>query len=429
MKIRRICAGICLIPAALLTGCGGVSEEALQPMMGLAWFTAYDDAKTAVSDLELVEERTNSEGAETQYMMDLDGAKLFETDCSLTLCFTESGLIGFNYHDTERNQSYRAWFSTLEEIYGYPTEEGSGMASWYQNPLGKNTALYLFNLEEGVQISFYATESTPDQAYETEKDDNGEQAVPLQIPVLTPELRTPIVPVEEEPVQTSTGGNAVSTAETTASAEDAAIRTDRRYTPSDVADSLSGGSTPQSLAESTETTTVTTETAATSATTTASSISEEDTTVSGTTTEPPPPDRSNDFKLSGLEFYMSAASGRTAMAQYSKLYEYRFEEQGQPWELIMEYEGISYCDMHCDAVLSYTSLGLVGINFFDYNASDYSAWITELTEIYGAPNDTQYDYAVWSSDPVGSGTVIYVFALGDGVQISFFADDTGSALS
>ena len=68
-----------------------------------------------------------------------------------------------------------------------PTEEGSGMASWYENPLGKNTAVYLFNLEEGVQVSFYATADSPDKSYEVQK---------LYVP--TPEIRTPIVPIIQE---------------------------------------------------------------------------------------------------------------------------------------------------------------------------------------------------------------------------------------
>ena len=45
------------------------------------------------------------------------------------------------------------------------------------------------------------------------------------------------------------------------------------------------------------------------------------------------------------------------------------------------------------------------------------------------PSDTQYDYTAWTASPLGDGTQIYLFALEDGVQISFFADDTGSALS
>ncbi|MCQ2408737.1 MAG: hypothetical protein MJ065_09475, partial [Oscillospiraceae bacterium] len=84
---------------------------------------------------------------------------------------------------------------------------------------------------------------------------------------------------------------------------------------------------------------------------------------------------------------------------------------------------------NCDAVLCFTSLGLVGVNYFDTNASDYHYWVKKLTSFYGSPSETQFDYTAWSRSPVGSGTMIYVFALEDGVQISFFADDTGSEIS
>lgn len=62
----------------------------------------------------------------------------------------------------------------LEKEYGYPTEEGSGMASWYDDPLGKNTSVYLFNLEEGVQVSFYTSASSPDKSFSNgDKEERG----------------------------------------------------------------------------------------------------------------------------------------------------------------------------------------------------------------------------------------------------------------
>ena len=77
-------------------------------------------------------------------------------------------------------------------------------------------------------------------------------------------------------------------------------------------------------------------------------------------------------------------------------------------------------------MLCFTSLGLVGINYFDSEANEYSYWVSQLSEIYGTPTESLSDYTIWEKDPLGSGTIIYVFALDDGVQISFFADDTGS---
>ena len=161
MRRKWLCfaAAICMA----LTGCSGVSAQAKAPLMGLEWFTSYDEVKQAL-DHTLLDERENAEQKVPQKMLDYTGVSLFEYECDLTLCFTDAGLIGLNYHDIGKNQNYKEWYSTLEKTYGLPTEEGSGMASWYDNPLGKDTAVYLFNLEEGVQISIYATADSPDKS-------------------------------------------------------------------------------------------------------------------------------------------------------------------------------------------------------------------------------------------------------------------------
>ena len=179
--------------------------------------------------------------------------------------------------------------------------------------------------------------------------------------------------------------------------------------------------------------------AAGNAVTTAIPVSTEETTSSTTTrasettktvqSEPPTENRAQSFLQNGLQFYGSPDSERQKMSTYTQLYEYRTEEPGQPWELIMEYENVPYLGKNCDGVLCFTSLGLVGVNYFDANTGDYNFWVQQLTEIYGAPDETQYDYSAWSASPVGDGTMIYVFALEDGVQISFFADDAGSELA
>ena len=117
------------------------------------------------------------------------------------------------------------------------------------------------------------------------------------------------------------------------------------------------------------------------------------------------------------------------MSAYTQLYEYQTEEAGQPWELIMEYENVPYLGKNCNAVLCFTSLGLVGVNYFDAGISSYSGWTKQLREIYGAPDEIQYDYTAWNHNPIGDGTAIYIFALENGVQISFFADDTGSEIT
>ena len=132
--------------------------------------------------------------------------------------------------------------------------------------------------------------------------------------------------------------------------------------------------------------------------------------------------------INGLQFYGNPDSERQKMNAYTQLYEYRTEEAGNPWELIMEYENVPYLNKNCDAVLCFTSLGLVEINYFDNSMNSYSDWVSQLTEIYGSPAEIQSDYVAWNS-AISKNAMIYIFALEDGVQISFFVDDTGSELA
>ena len=89
-----------------LSSCANTSEDAVKPLMGLDWFTSYDDVKSDMDSYTLLEER-ESEGSITQFMQDYENVALFDYTCDLTLCFTDSGLIGFNYHDINHNQNYR----------------------------------------------------------------------------------------------------------------------------------------------------------------------------------------------------------------------------------------------------------------------------------------------------------------------------------
>lgn len=398
---------ITLIPficTFFLTSCSGTPESALRPLISLQWFDTYEDAKSHMDAYKLIAERSS----DSQRMQDYSDTELFDINCDLTLCFTDSGLIGLNYHDTAQNQRYREWYGTLESEYGLPTEEGSGMASWYDDPLGKNTAVYLFNLEEGVQVSFYATADSPDKSYQKTRN--------TYIP--TPELRTPVVPVADETTTSTTAAATEFPEETAETAAETTISRFREGNTSFTEEYEENGDLSEETAISSENTT--TETTTFTDTTQTSSV---------TATEPPKEDRSRKFLLDDLRFYGSPDSERAKMNSYKQLYEYRTEEAGAPWELIMEYENVPYLGKNCDGVLCFTSLGLVGVNYFDPNKSDYSYWVKELTDIYGRPDEKQYDYSKWNNDPVGKGTTVYVFALEDGVQISFFADDTGSELS
>ena len=436
--MRRQLFAVVVLATVYLTACGKPSEDKLKPLMGLEWFSGYDDVKSELNDYKLLDERENDEEKVPQKMQDYTDVTFYDYDCDLTLCFTDSGLIGLNYHDVERNQGYKDWYATLETNYGLPTEEGSGMASWFDNPLGKNTAIYLFNLEEGVQVSFYATADNPDKSYEKQE---------VYIP--TPEIRTPVVPVVDTPTA-SQDESGVADGELIAATDEngepistQALREGREgqevlYTNvdgvlmTDVIVTDTAGNTVTDVAGNPVTTAIP---VVTTGGTTAKATTTETTTVAvkpvqtEPETEAPAEDKSSAFLLNGLQFYGSPDSERRKMNSYTQLYEYRTEEPGQPWELIMEYENVSYLGKNCDGVLCFTSLGLVGVNYFDSNTGDYNYWVQQLTNIYGSPSETQYDYTAWSNSPVGNGTMIYVFALEDGVQISFFADDTGSELA
>ena len=454
--VSAVCVVLCL---SLCTSCANKSKTDLTPLMGLTWFSDKETVKDELTDLTFITERENTDTATVQYLLDYEDAELLDHDCTLTVCCTEQGFVGLNYHDTDRNNTYRQWYTALEDMYGSATEQGSGRASWYENPVGKNTAVYLFNLQEGVQISFYATEANPDKSYTKAK---GEANIEYSVP--TPEIRTPIVPDDEDSIVTT---RALREGETQGTEDDnyTVYTNAEGVLVTDVIVTDAAGITVTDVAGETLTTAVPVVTtvvtdkdgkevvtevtdengkpllntsdnrSTTTTTTTVNGESKADDKNSDgdksdvDTTAAPIIDHTNDFLLNGLSFYSSPDTERRKMSSYTQLYEYRTEEPGQPWELIMEYENVRYLGKNCDGVLCFTSLGLVGVNYFDSNTSDYSYWVRELTDIYGSPSETQYDYTAWSSNPVGSGTMIYVFALEDGVQISFFADDTGSEIS
>lgn len=444
---------IALLLFMILTtvGCGKSSADKLKPLVGLSWYESYEDVKSALK-YTITKERNSENGKEK--IVDYTGAELFETECDLTLCFSESGLIGLNYHDIKQTNTYQTWFSFIESRYGYPTEESSGMASWYDDPLGKNTSVYLFNLEEGVQISFYTSASSPDKSY---KGKEKEKKKPNIIYVPEPELRTPVVPIDTETV-TYTKPAATAPVQTQivtdAQGEVVEVIELPPETEEIIEESNSEGPTKNSSPPGKPTAVTTTRKGAVVVTTTVpltgdgvhhtvttakvtsrvtealSSQSHTTTTTARVTTVTTTThDYKSDFKVNGITFYGSPDNERAKMRSNTKLYEYEINESGQPWQLVMEYSGVKYCEKSCDAVLCFTSLGLVGVNYFDVDASSYKSWITKLTSIYGRPNVKRTDYTIWNKDPVGNGTIIYIFALDDGVQISFFADDTGSELA
>ncbi len=338
-----------------------------------------------------MEERTSDSGNIPQVLLDYSGAELFEIPCDVTLCFVSDGLVGFNYHDT-RKMDYRDWFEMLETKYGVPTEAGNGMASWYENPIGKNTALYLFHLEEGVQISFYVTAGTPDQSYTGKKEEKTPAAVPA------PELRTPLVPVTPELTRPET------TAVPKTTEEISSVSETERINPETIPETETipeAEQLPEEIPDSgmpeTETAVSSSVTSTAGSTSSSSSTSAASTTVTTTTeknSSVPETQNETEPPLQNLEFYASPDSERKKMSHYTQLYEYRTEEPGQPWELIMEYENVPFRHKSCDAVLCFTSLGLVGINYFDADVSAYQNWVSVLSDDYGSPAEIQSDYTV-----------------------------------
>jgi len=390
---KRIATAVVMAVCLVTTGCGQKNDE-FRPMMGLEWFITCEKAKTELDDYTLLAERQRDDLTVPQKMLDYSGASLYDLDCDVTLCFTENGLVGLNYHDTERAMDFRRWFDQLEKDYGLPTEEGTGMASWYDDPLGKNTAIYLFNLKEGVQVSYYATADSPDRTY-------AKQSV-------SPELRTPIVAYEGADSREVPAADSSVHADASAAA-DSSSSDDLRAGEVSSVNSAQPNAEPQI-----------TSSAPNDADVHEKNSSDGDISVSSRDIKTP-----DAYLLNGLKFYGAPDEMRKLMTGYTFKNEYRNNVAGQPWELIMEYENVGFMDRNCDAVLCFTSLGLVGINYFDHSGG-LSYWGEIFSAFYGTPDQSANDRIAWTNSPIGKGTMIYIFDSYDGVQISFFADDTGS---
>ena len=191
-KITAICPAFAL--SCSMAGCSRVSEKALRPALGLQWYHTPETVKAQLSDFTLLNERESTGTAgEWQLLLDYDVTNLYDTECTLTLCFTSLGLVGLNYHDIQHEKTYQEWSLALESVYGIPTEESRGLVgvnyfddnpanyqywvsrltdiydtptdtqydytAWTDSPVGNGTQIYIFALEDGVQISFFADDS------------------------------------------------------------------------------------------------------------------------------------------------------------------------------------------------------------------------------------------------------------------------------
>lgn len=412
--ILLIISSICLV---WLSSCKKTSDSAIEPLLGIKWFDSYDNVKNDMGKYTLLAERENNTQKIPQKMQDYTGLELFGYPCDLTLCFTDSGLIGFNYHDVEKNQDYKSWYNVLESRYGATSEEGSGMAAWFDEPVGKNTAIYLFNLEEGVQISIYATSDSPDKSY-VKKDTD--EIIPMV------EIRTPVVSVPDD----GSEGTSVIVSDETSSAvtDNGNFNKNTQTNVEDNSDTNTindGEDTENAISDKTSSI----GTSIQNSYADRASSSKKNTTADAEIITEPVKDKKKDFLLNDLSFYGSPDSEKKKMSGYKQLYEYQTEAPEQPWELITEYNNVEYLDKKLNCVLCFTSLGLVGINYSDSDTGNYDYFVQALTDIYGSPDNKKKDYTAWTNNPVGKDTMIYVVALGDSVQISFFTDDTGSELA
>lgn len=398
----KISAVLMIFFVIMITGCGNQKQSADTSLLGLEWFSSIDDVKEKLNEMTITGEREIEEKNGKQTFIDYSDAELLDVKCEITLNFTDLGLIGLNYHDINKERNFREWNDVIQDIYGIPTEKGNGMASWYKNPVGKNTALYVFNLEEGVQISFYSTSNTPDKTY-SEKKREEKYYVPV------PELRTPIVPIEPEITEKPT----TQSTETTESVAETVTQPKGTSSNYEKYENIREEYRNTTAASSVNTSSATTTTAVTETTvTTTLDLKNKDT-----------------YKQKELEFYITPEFTKKLMSEYELSDEYLIDEKGDPWEKILEFSDVKYFDKSCDVVLCFTSLGLVGINYFDSNTDNFDYWTEKISSIYGKPYDSRKDYAIWNKSPLGKNTMICIFRFDDEVQISFFADDTGSEIS
>ncbi len=127
-----------------------------------------------------------------------------------------------------------------------------------------------------------------------------------------------------------------------------------------------------------------------------------------------------------LKWYSEKDAVKKSMSNYTMISE--SEEIGLAGEMqtLLEYSGTNLYEQPCDVTLCLTSIGLIGINYHDLNGQ-YDQWVERITNSYGEPTEiSDFGMASWENDPIGIGTSIYVLYTDNDVQISFFADETGS---
>ncbi len=166
---KQGCIACCLSCLLLLTCCqSNKAKEADDMLLGLEWYSSIETVRKAMSAYNFDEEyeETAFSGIQ-QTLLEYDNVPLYGQNCEeLTLCFTSLGLVGINYHDDDGN--YTEWRTWLTEKIGEPTEESDMTAAWDPAPLENVDTIYVFRMEDDVQISFFADDTGSETAVSTE---------------------------------------------------------------------------------------------------------------------------------------------------------------------------------------------------------------------------------------------------------------------
>lgn len=308
--------GILLCVPLLLTGCSNQKKaEKSDPMLKLEWYSGIDAAKQVMSAYHLDEQSEEVSNGQLQTLLEYDDVQLYGRSCDVTLCFTNLGLIGINYHADEDN--YGAWTRRLTEQFGTPSSEDEAMTIWENPPLEGTLSAYVFRWEDDVQISFFA-------------DDTGSETVPA---------------TTEAP----------------------------REAPTQAMQDVQRSEIPA---------------------------------------------------VNGFTFYADIERTKAVMGDAVPEETEYISDSGYH-QILVDYDDVQLYGRNCDLSLCFTSLGLVGINYHDIDGS-VEEWTRVLTADYGEPTESFDTQTLWGNAPLGEGTSIYILKVEDDVQISFFADDTGS---
>lgn len=144
------------------SSCAKKKEYGTEPLIGLSWYMEREAVEEAVSELTFIGERESN----GMTLLDYSGAKISDIDVCVTFCFKDDCLVGIDYHDKSHKLGYLKWMTQIEDVYGIPNENALTCASWFDKTIDEDISIYLFDLDSGVQISFFCTDDTPDRNFD-----------------------------------------------------------------------------------------------------------------------------------------------------------------------------------------------------------------------------------------------------------------------